>query len=116
MTKDPFSIDRLIGNRIRVMQEFRKFTVGQTADQLGISERLLQDKERGKERFSAEEIVALAKIFQFQPSSLFKNLTNGEFILPLKTCGNPISLLDYKTTRSKLSSSRKSPSKNLGHF
>ncbi|MEO0883042.1 MAG: helix-turn-helix transcriptional regulator [Pseudomonadota bacterium] len=67
-------IDRYIGQRVRWARRDRRMIQEKAADAVGISLADYQFGETGERRFTSEELVKLARLFEIDVKTLFPNV------------------------------------------
>mgnify|MGYP002399828645 CR=1 FL=1 len=71
---DTFSLDAMIGRRIRVLRALRGLTLAEVASQLGVSSQQLQKYETGVNRVSAGRLYELAELLDCQITDFFQDI------------------------------------------
>jgi transcriptional regulator with XRE-family HTH domain len=64
-------IDHFLGHRIKQLRLWAGLTQQQLARQLGVSNQQVHKYEKGVSRFSAERLLALARVFEVAVGDLF---------------------------------------------
>jgi transcriptional regulator with XRE-family HTH domain len=79
MGRSPSSdIDRFLGPRIKQLRLCAGLTQQQLAGQLSVSNHQVLKYEKGISRFSAERLLALARVFEVAASCRFQGGCSGE--------------------------------------
>jgi transcriptional regulator with XRE-family HTH domain len=78
MGRSPCSdVDRFLGLRIKQLRLCAGLTQQQLAGQLSVSNQQVHKYEKGISRFSAERLLALARVFEVAVSNLFDGYDGG---------------------------------------
>jgi transcriptional regulator with XRE-family HTH domain len=70
-------IDRFLGHRIKQLRLGAGMTQQQVARQLGVSNQQVHKYEKGVSRFSAERLLAIARVFDVAVADLFDGYSGG---------------------------------------
>ena len=93
-------LDRFLGHMIKQLRLCAGLTQQQLAKQLGVSNQQVHKYEKGISRFSAERLLALARVFEVGVANLFDGYDDGA---PLDPLGDPkSSRMLFNVTRSFL--------------
>jgi transcriptional regulator with XRE-family HTH domain len=93
-------VDRFLGRRIKQLRLMIGMTQQQVAQQLGVSYQRVHKFERGVDRLSAAQLLALAQAFEIAVGDLFDGYHSGA---PLEPPHDPeTSRLLFEITRSFL--------------
>lgn len=76
-SRAPTEVDKLVGEKIRLLRHDHDYTLSELGEALGISHQQLQKYETGVNRLSAGMLFNLANLFQVSVGELFEIPTKG---------------------------------------
>jgi transcriptional regulator with XRE-family HTH domain len=97
-TKSSNSIDKHVGNRVRMRREMLTMSQTKLADALGISFQQVGQYEKGTYRIGASRLHHIAQILQVPPTFFFEDTPDLPEVTAKSAPASPQPVMDFMTT------------------